>query len=361
MEIAPVYKELCQTMAKRGGMYPGQDIPEFYALTQVLFTPDEAAICNAMPRGVFTIETLAEQTSRPVEEIRSLLEAMADKGLCMSVVVGDTRLYGGPPFVPGIFEFQFMRGTSTDRDKTLARLIHEFKSAVNASRAGKTISFPLQRVIPVDRKVQTGTKVHTYDQVATYIEKYHPIAVSTCFCRHEGKLLTGEDCGQPNEVCMQFGLGAGFVAERGLGRLVTKDEAREILNKSEEAGLVHCSQNTQEIDFLCNCCSCHCMIIQGALTQPKPALVLFSGLQPSFDPEACSACQTCIDRCPATALTPNTEDQPALDLDRCFGCGVCVTGCPSEAIAMVARTGAATPPLDKKALKEAMKKADARP
>nr|NIR15025.1 hypothetical protein [Desulfobacterales bacterium] len=46
-----VYQELCKTMARRGGMYPGMDIPEFYALAQELFTAEEAAVANVMPRG----------------------------------------------------------------------------------------------------------------------------------------------------------------------------------------------------------------------------------------------------------------------------------------------------------------------
>ena len=46
-----VYQKLCETMARRGGLYPGMDIPEFYELVQELFTPEEAAVCNAQPRG----------------------------------------------------------------------------------------------------------------------------------------------------------------------------------------------------------------------------------------------------------------------------------------------------------------------
>jgi ferredoxin len=44
-----------------------------------------------------------------------------------------------------------------------------------------------------------------------------------------------------------------------------------------------------------------------------------------------------------------------VDLDRCFGCGVCATGCPAEAIALEERLGAEAPPLDRNALKEAVK------
>jgi ferredoxin len=45
----------------------------------------------------------------------------------------------------------------------------------------------------------------------------------------------------------------------------------------------------------------------------------------------------------------------ALDLDRCIGCGVCATGCSFDAITLVERPGVQPPPLDQKALLEAVK------
>ena len=154
---------------------------------------------------------------------------------------------------------------------------------------------------------------------------------------------------------MQFGQGAQFVIEKGMGRKVSKEEAVEVLKRSEEAGLVHCSSNRQEIDFVCNCCADHCMILKTALVQPKPGLALNSGFQPLFDADRCTACEICIDNCPGTALTLGENDVPVVNLDRCFGCGVCATGCPSEAVAMVVRAEFPEPPLDRKALKEAIK------
>jgi Pyruvate/2-oxoacid:ferredoxin oxidoreductase delta subunit len=345
-------------MAKRGGGYPGRDIPEFYALAMELFLPEEAEVSAAMPRGPFTAAMLAETAGRPEDEATKILEKMADRGLCSSAVVEGTRYYAGPPFVPGIFEFQFMRGTTTDRDRKLARLIHAYKAAVDAQTKSAVLAFPAMRVISVDRLVQSGNQIHTYDQVNNYIDQYDPISVSTCFCRHEAELIDPADsCGRPNETCFQFGFAAQFVAERKMGRIVTKDEARTILDQCEKAGLVHCSQNAQEIDFLCNCCSCHCMILQTALKQPKPAFALFSSFQPTFDEALCTACGICVDRCPGSALALEDRDVPEPNMDRCFGCGVCATGCPSEAVQMTAREDAPEPPKDRQALKAAARAA----
>ena len=358
--VAEVYRRLCEALAKRGGEYPGMDIPEFYDLAEALFTPEEAEVYLAIPRGYHPAGVIAAEMGKPEEAVALILEAMADKGLCGAGKMGDTTFYGSLPFAPGIFDFQFMRGTRTSKDKKLARRIHDYKAAVDAVQGPPKVTFPTTRVIAVDRKIQAGNTIHTYDQVATYIERYEPLSVSTCYCRHEAKLLDeNDDCGKPDEVCMQFGMGAQFVIDRGMGRKISKEEAINILKNCEEAGLVHSTINRQEIDFLCNCCNDHCVILRKALAQPKPGIALNSGFQPVRNPDLCVACGTCIERCPASALTMGADDLPQVNLDRCIGCGVCATSCPEGAITLVERPGSQAPPIDHKALKEAIKASQA--
>ncbi len=56
-----VYHDLCAILAKRGGTYPGKDIPEFYALVEELFTPEEGAVYNAIPKGFHPAEAIAKE------------------------------------------------------------------------------------------------------------------------------------------------------------------------------------------------------------------------------------------------------------------------------------------------------------
>lgn len=352
----PVYKELLEVMKKRGGDFSGMDIPEFYAMVEEMFTPEEARVNNAMPRGPFTAGDLAEKMGRDSAEIASTLEAMANKGLCMALNMGDTTYYQSARFMPGILEFQFMPGRSTERDKKLARLINAYKKAFNEKAGSRETEFPTNRVITVDRTVAPENRVHTYDQVQTYIDGNEQIAVSTCFCRHAAALRGEDTHGMPNEVCMQFGMGAQFAVERLGARKVTKQEAREVLKQAEDAGLIHMSTNmARDISFICNCDRWHCVAVTHALSKSRPGLFFNSGFEPRFDPEQCDQCGTCIERCPPEALSMGQEEIPVVDPDRCFGCAACATGCPSGAIAMVNRPGFPEPPKDGMELKKAIK------
>jgi Pyruvate/2-oxoacid:ferredoxin oxidoreductase delta subunit len=354
-----VYRQLLEVMTKRGGRYAGMDIPEFFDLVEELFTPEEAEVNNAMPRGPFTAKDLAGQMNRDEAEIEKILESMADKGLSMAVNTEGAHVYMSARFMPGILEFQFMPGKFSDRDKKIAKLIHAYEKAFDEKSDTAAVTFPATRVITVDSTVESGDQVHTYDQVQTFIDQADPIAVTACYCRHAAALRDEDTHGMPNDVCMQFGHGAQYAIDRLGGRKITREEAREVLDRAEEAGLVHMSTNRQTMPagmgFICNCDRWHCGAIKSAMEKPKPGLFFNSGFEPRFDADLCVACETCIDRCPPEALTMGENDVPEVDLDLCFGCAVCATGCPSEAIVMVTKPGFPEPPEDGKALGKALK------
>jgi len=83
-----VYRELCETLAKRRGRYPGKDVPEFYALVEELFTQEEAEVYNAIPKGYQPAEAIAKELGKETKEVARILEGMADKGLCTAGSMG---------------------------------------------------------------------------------------------------------------------------------------------------------------------------------------------------------------------------------------------------------------------------------
>ncbi|HTY14371.1 MAG TPA: 4Fe-4S binding protein [Methanoregulaceae archaeon] len=50
-----------------------------------------------------------------------------------------------------------------------------------------------------------------------------------------------------------------------------------------------------------------------------------------IEEDRCTACETCVDECPAQAITMN-KDKANVNKEICVDCGSCVDVCPSEAI-----------------------------
>lgn len=56
-------------------------------------------------------------------------------------------------------------------------------------------------------------------------------------------------------------------------------------------------------------------------------------LLPQTDPELCTACGTCVDQCPVSALSMN-GDTPLVDAESCITCFCCQEICPERAITL---------------------------
>jgi ferredoxin len=353
-----LYDKLIDNLMRVGGAVPIYKCKEFTALIQELFTPEEAQLAAVLPLGMQPVEAISEQVNRPVDAIVPLLESMADKGLVFHQIRNEIPHYKLMAVLPGFFEFQFMKGGITEHDHKMARLFKAYFEKMAELTAGANLELlrkitPFSRVIPVEKEVAGGSEIQPYEIVSEYIRNSEYISVSTCYCRHFGE-LTGDPCDKPKQNCMAFGPNAKFAQERGYGRLVSKDEALEILDEAEQAGLVHMSSNTSKyIDFICNCCPCHCGIVKSFLEMDMPSLGAASGFRLKIDEEACIGCEDCVERCPMGALA--VEDELVrLDAARCIGCGLCNSVCPSEALSMDRVEDAPTPPWDHKALDAAI-------
>jgi len=195
---------------------------------------------------------------------------------------------------------------------------------------------PFTRVIPVNKSIETGKqKILDADSVDIIIESAEVIAVTKCTCR-----VIAHKCDKPLEVCLQVNNAARYTLDRGSGRELTKAEALAILRKCEEDGLVHVTMNKMHVGhFICNCCDCCCqalpLVIKAGLKICDP-----SRFQAEIDPELCSSCETCLDRCYFNALelmeTASGSTVMGVIGDKCMGCGLCQVTCPEEAISMTA-------------------------
>ncbi|MFH1479783.1 MAG: DUF362 domain-containing protein, partial [Pseudomonadota bacterium] len=58
-----------------------------------------------------------------------------------------------------------------------------------------------------------------------------------------------------------------------------------------------------------------------------------TSLRPKADPELCTSCGTCIDQCPASALSIG-DQIPEVDTEKCIICFCCQEICPEKAITL---------------------------
>ena len=346
----PIYEKLADAVNARTG-YPCMKCPELYAILEFLYTPEEAEFATKLPMSLGTVEKIARKIGCSPEDAERLLEGMANKALVFTDDSRGVKAYVLVPLLPGTFEVHFMRGGTDDKTKELARLFQNYFTAVEkvrvkvpASALGRGYTaVPFSRVISVEEEIPAGVQIHPYDRVSKYIADSDLIAIGTCYCRHFGE-LTGNPCTKPKDNCFSFGQQAKFMLERGFNKPVTKEEARQILDEAEKAGLVHCSSNTTEsINFICNCCTCHCGIMESIKAAGSPHACADSSYVMRISEKDCIGCGDCVPRCQTEALALE-GDKVVQAAERCIGCGLCISACPSGALQLVARDAAPVPP-----------------
>jgi len=344
----PIYDKLAAALNARGTYVPAVTCQEFYDLAEFLFTPEEAAIVCAMPIEYATVDEIAANLgAKEVKKVAAQLETMGDKGLIHIKEAGGKKLYEGLPFVPGLFEFQLMKGIVDERSKKWAVLLSIYSKAVKrefmSGKPPKIEKSAPGRKVPVDKEIRQLTSPIPYKEMKQLILDTELIAAGTCVCRHQGNLL-GKPSNEPMGNCMVFGESALFSIERGFTKKLSKDDALKVLEEAEEAGLVHNYTNSpgQFTNLLCNCCGCHCFILRGMKNAPAPSQMVNARYLVHINQDDCTACEACIDRCRVNALKME-NGKLVRDEQRCIGCGLCMWACPADALYLEPREAGKIP------------------
>jgi Pyruvate/2-oxoacid:ferredoxin oxidoreductase delta subunit len=189
--------------------------------------------------------------------------------------------------------------------------------------------------IPIEQAVDGQLEVHPYEDVRQLMDKAKVFSTHECICQKEQEAL-GNPCSKPKGNCITMSMDEHAFDINYRGRVVSREEAEQIMKEAEDAGLVHATMNmTDEVYHFCNCCSCCCGLLRGVSKFNAPGMLAKSNYWASIDADTCASCGTCADeRCPMAAIS-ETDDAYAVDRDRCIGCGVCVPTCPTESISLV--------------------------
>jgi electron transport complex protein RnfB len=322
-----IYERLRARLDDLATGYPATESKIEIRLLERLFTEEEAELYLHLSPLLQKPVDVAKQLGRDSDDISGMMERMAQKGLLFRKRNGDLVRYSAVPYVVGIFEHQLGR-----MDEGFAR-DHEEYFETAFGRTIQSFKTPVLRTIPINRQLVAEYPVAPYEDVLQIIDNQEKIAIAPCVCRTTTK-LAGKGCDKPVENCFSFGSHADYYVENGMGRFITREEAREIVRKNEEAGLVMQPFNSQKIGGMCSCCGDCCGVLRSLKMHPSPAEMVQSNYFAQVDETECTGCETCLERCQMDAIAV-TDGIAAINLNRCIGCGLCVTTCPVDAIELI--------------------------
>jgi ferredoxin len=294
-----------------------------------LFTIDEAEIALFLRPFPEPVSTIAERIGRDEKELGETLYDMSKRGLILRFKESEEVIYYFlAPWMIGVWEFQLNRLTP-ENVKMYEKYFEEGMVPLNKTK--KVAGF---RVIPIQKEIKDNTEIQPFEKISEIIDKQTRFAVADCICRKEARII-GEGCDKLLESCMSFGVAADYYIENQLGREISKEEAKEILLKAEEDGLVHFSSNhSADKIIMCNCCGCCCKALANITKYENPGLIAKSNYYALVDADTCDGCETCTDRCQVDAIQIE-DDLAIIDMATCIGCGLCVSTCPTESISMI--------------------------
>ena len=279
--------------------------PEYRILDPIV----DDDMCSVMMRmrleTDFSAEDLAKKTRKSLDFVQTQCDKLVKAGVIRTRVRSGVLCYYYPIWVPGIMEGILSNREQCDAHPELGACFEEYtriRVGMLAPMLGNGVNF--MRVMPVMSAIENDTHKASYDEISTLIEKAWAISVGPCSCRRSRRLM-GEGCGHLEEdMCLYLNDNAISFSKNGEHRLITKEEAYEILRRAEDNGLVH--EVNQALGFddvtaICNCCGCSCYALRIAELFRSP-----NGVSSNFiarvDKDKCVACGQCVENCQTNAV-----------------------------------------------------------
>jgi Na+-translocating ferredoxin:NAD+ oxidoreductase subunit B len=326
-----VYQKLARVLDTLPNGFPSTENGAEIKLLKKIFNPEQADLFCDLRLTFETAEQVAQRTGRHLEGLEEKLKEMGKAGQLFAIDMGGVWIFRMMPWLFGLYEMQNQR-----MDQDFARLNEEYMPVYGRHFFSKTPQ--LMRVLPIEKEIAVEQEVLPYERVSGLIEQNQSFLVNDCICKKEQGLL-GHPCDRPLQVCLAMAPIPGVFDNAPQGRVLTREEAYALLDKTEELGLVHLTANQQGGNYyICNCCGCCCGVLGGINKLGIPASkVIHSHYYAEIDPEKCLSCGICAEeRCQVKAIEEG-EEAYRIDPERCIGCGLCIRTCSGEAITLVHR------------------------
>jgi len=330
------YQQLADALDRLPNGYPRTPGRVEIQILKKIFSPEEAALASQLRGDYESVDEIASRNGLPANELSKQLFQLLRRGMVWFDKREGKPFFRLAPFVVGIYEAQLAM-----MDHELAHLVEAY--LLDGGAAGIMKPQPaLHRVVPAQNTVKSEW-ILPYEDVRGILLSAKTFHVQDCICRAQQDYI-GRRCDFPVNMCLSYSSN-----ERApVSGDISQDEALAILDRSEEIGLVHTVSNVvSNMGYICNCCGCCCAILRGITDWGIENSVAYANYYAVIDPEICSGCGTCIERCQVHAISEQ-EGVSVVDRERCIGCGLCVTGCPNDVARLErkAESEIVTPPLD---------------
>jgi electron transport complex protein RnfB len=312
-------------------------------ILKMLFTPEEAQVAASLDYVPEPEEVIAKRAGMDPDVAADLLTRMASRALIRGVKGPDgVRVFRQLLFIPGLFEMAYINPNPAIDMQKLGSLFDKYFQE-GWGRAMHDHGVPIGRALPPIGPPKETVQPH--EDVVKLVEQSSAAVLVNCSCREATR-----KCDCPIDICMGLGQGVmggpiegapvfepKYMTGVPKARVLSIDEAVHILERAENAGLMHVTMNFREDSWLiCNCCSHACFLLRGATELDIPHSVAPSSFWSVIDEAECTGCGACEPACPTLAIS--MEDHVAkVDYERCLGCGVCVSSCLPEAIRLEKR------------------------
>ena len=341
-----VYRALQKSLDAMPISFPETESGVEIRILKHIFSPVQALIGSKLGFRPTPLEVIYEELKEEeltLEEVEKQLELMYDEGIILRLITpeGDkeVRSYAATAFVLGFYEFQ-----ANNMTEEFIHDVDQYFEEAFTDELNKT-KIPQLRTIPIEREIGVERNIADYDDFRHYLDNCgEPIVLNECICRKKNDII-GKSCTKTDlrESCFAFRSAGMAYINRGLGRIITKEEALEIIEQAEREGLVIQAGNSQRPMSLCTCCGDCCNMLVNEKKLNAPAQFFGSNYYAQVDPELCSGCGVCEERCQMDAIEI-IDNISTINLDRCIGCGVCVPTCPDEAIELIEKEEKMIPP-----------------
>ena len=305
----------------------------------IIFDRPEMQLVVAMQGRPTAPAEAAELLGMPCHEAAALMHRAYARCILNKEEAGEVERYSTADFSARLDHFAKYENwddlPAEDRRSIDRRFLDEFIAKHRTSVERKVLGLEAENALPNDT-------VMLLSEVEEMIDAATHVVVQPCDCRR-----LGQRCDLPVETCLWLDAGALDALDRGHGRRLTREEAKELLRWADKKGLMHTADSdwqTRGLHAICNCCACDCYPFRAAQELGSKGTWPRSRYVAVHDAQRCNLCGACVKRCHFAAfyldgttreVSGRVRENVLLNAERCWGCGLCANTCPSQAIEMV--------------------------